>query len=313
MIDVQRAFVVSAAIFLALVMADVVGMRAAGFAIAWGSSRVLIGVALACAVVHCAGRAQRYRHLRGWLSPNAWGAALGTLAYIGAFVVAASIFQAIAVAHSAPLVDDALIRADAALGFSWPDLARWYASHDGAAHLSQCVYLLWGVEIVLTAMFLLWTRRMAALGEFLALFYAATAIAIVVSAYYPATNPMFHFGLVAQGDASPWSLFYPLRNGLRLIDLSQHQGLVSMPSMHAAGAVLFVYAVRGIRGIFPISVAVNAAVSFTALYCGAHYLVDILGGFALAGGLIVVGRLLLYVRPSDAVNYSGVANGPSLR
>jgi membrane-associated phospholipid phosphatase len=81
-----------------------------------------------------------------------------------------------------------------------------------------------------------------------------------------------------------------LRDGrLREIALESMQGLISIPSLHAAMAVLLVYTARGIRFVLPASLALNLAMLASTPIEGGHYLVDVFAGCALALGLIGLG------------------------
>ena len=74
--------------------------------------------------------------------------------------------------------------------------------------------------------------------------------------------------------------------------LDKCQGLISMPSLHAAYAVLLVYAARHLRWLFPVSTVWNIAMIYSAIPFGAHYLVDIIAGLALAAASIAITRSL---------------------
>jgi len=77
---------------------------------------------------------------------------------------------------------------------------------------------------------------------------------------------------------------------MSVFDLDKRQGLISMPSLHAADAVLFAYAVRHIRWLFPVSILWNVAMTYSAIPFGAHYLIDIIAGIVLSAASIAVAR-----------------------
>ncbi|WP_141118839.1 phosphatase PAP2 family protein, partial [Pandoraea sp. PE-S2R-1] len=104
------------------------------------------------------------------------------------------------------------------------------------------------------------------------------------------SNPHIYFGQVRAYDASEWSQFATLRDGTqRVINLSDNQGLISLPSLHAAHAVVFVYVTRHLRGWNVGLAVVNVVMTIAAVPFGGHYLVDILAGIALA--LVVIWAL----------------------
>src|SRR5205823_5939632 len=80
---------------------------------------------------------------------------------------------------------------------------------------------------------------------------------IAISGVVPALDAYNHFAAAHPELAVELRLhdFAALRSGaLRDIDLSKLEGLVSAPSFHTALALLFVYSLRGIRGVFPASI-----------------------------------------------------------
>jgi len=72
---------------------------------------------------------------------------------------------------------------------------------------------------------------------------------------------------------------------MRDIPLHRMQGLISIPSLHAAMAVLLVHAMRGTR-LLPVFAVLNVAMLVSTPLDGGHYLVDVLAGVALVVGLI---------------------------
>jgi membrane-associated phospholipid phosphatase len=207
------------------------------------------------------------------------------------FTYAALILQYLCVSLAPPVIDEGLIALDAALGFHWPDLYAWQIKHHFASLVLSGIYVSYTPQVVLAIVMLALTKRADDLADFVLLFMASVVAAILISAPFPASNPMIHFGFYGPSQDSPWSQFYALREGAtRVINLSKEQGLISMPSLHAADAVLFVYAVRNIRWLLPMSVMWNAVMIYSAIPFGAHYLVDIFAGVLLAGILIAALR-----------------------
>ena len=88
-----------------------------------------------------------------------------------------------------------------------------------------------------------------------------------------------------------------LRHGeIRTISPDYFKGYITFPSFHAAAAAIFVWAGWHTRLRWFLLV-LNVAMAFTAMSVGAHYMVDIIGGVALAGATIpFVGS---WIRTSD--------------
>ncbi|WP_321882087.1 phosphatase PAP2 family protein [Paraburkholderia bannensis] len=271
-----------------LIAFDVAAVKLSGFNIVMAEQWKLIAINLEYVGFLCAiSQVKRYAALWKAIRLRRWIVALLGIAFMQVFLAASMTLQSLAVAFNAPLVDNALINFDQSIGFHWDHLAAWYERHHDIRTISEYLYLFWGPQIIFTLVILSITNRNLDLAEFIFLFSLVTITSIAISAFFPASNPYFHYRIADPYGTTPWSQFYPLRDGtLRSVDLSFNQGLISFPSLHAAGAVLFVYAIRHIKAIFFVSVVVNILMTLAALHDGAHYLVDILAGIALSASAI---------------------------
>lgn len=209
------------------------------------------------------------------------------------FSLAAVVLQDTTIAAHFSLVDERLAQIDAALGFHWPSAYLWLKAHPQTFEALRRCYLLHGWQVATIPVLLACARRMDDLADYLLLFCATVVLAILISAPLPASNPHIYFGQVGAYDASEWSQFAALRDGAqRVIDLNDNQGLISLPSLHAAHAVVFVYVTRHLRGWNVGFALVNVVMTIAALPFGGHYLVDILAGIALALAVIWTSRRL---------------------
>lgn len=225
-----------------------------------------------------------------------------SLLLVVSFGTVALVMQDLAVAYDAPLIDTTLIQWDALLGFNWLDTEHWFVAHPVAIVLARMTYPLWTWQLALLTLHFSFTKKHVEIAEFLTLFFLVTIASILISALYPAANPYYHFGFADHTTLTPWSDFYPLREGSEhLIDLNKHQGLISMPSMHAAGAVLYVYSARNLGLIFYVSLIVNVLMVAGAVFCGAHYLCDIIAGLSLSIVAIIVSAASRRIRRIESL------------
>jgi membrane-associated phospholipid phosphatase len=217
-----------------------------------------------------------------------------TLGWVVLMVVASHatlVLQYLSVALHKPLVDTYLIAFDKSIGFEWFEFYRWHLKHPHLGWALGVVYRTYVPQVFLVMLVLGITNRFEDLSEFVLLFLTTVILVISIAAVFPASNPFFYFGVIDHFAASPWSFFYPLRNGtMTNLAFDDSQGLVSMPSLHALHAVLFVYAVRHVKWLLPVSVALNVIMIYSAILCGAHYLVDILAGVLLSWTAIMISR-----------------------
>lgn len=208
-----------------------------------------------------------------------------------AFTAAAGFLSYLVVSTNAPLIDARLAAWDRALGFDWLAWAAWLQTHPSVAAWLRLAYFSGLPQMAFIVMILGFTARPHLLGEFLRLFIAATLITILFSGLIPAAGAWKHYGLTAGYDLASLSHFEPLRSGeLRFIPLQALQGLISMPSLHAATGVLLVNAARR-HWLLLLPVAVlNGALLVATPVDGSHYLVDVIAGVALALALIGADR-----------------------
>ena len=206
------------------------------------------------------------------------------------FQAAAATLSYLVISTGAGLVDAPLAACDRALGFDWLALHAWLRSHPFAQTALHIAYNSGLVQLVFVLLFLGLSARPERLAEFMRLFIVATLLNILVSGPFPAAGTWKHYAVGEALDLSTLSHFELLRSGqLHEIPLGQMQGLISIPSLHAAMAVLIVNAMRGTL-VFPLFVVLNAAMLASTPIDGGHYLVDVVAGVALALGLIALSR-----------------------
>lgn len=209
------------------------------------------------------------------------------------FTYGSFILQYLCVSLNWPLIDKELIAFDTALGFYWKDLFAWQIQQHAFTAILTAVYLSYAPQVLLTVLVLGFAGRAEDLADFILLFVVTVVFTILISTPFPASDTMFSFGIVDPHDTSPWSYFHALREGsMTTLSLDDKQGLISMPSLHAAHAIVFAYAVRHIRWLFPISLVWNAAMIYSAIPFGGHYLIDIIAGVALSAAAILCIRHL---------------------
>ena len=230
------------------------------------------------------------------------------------FQAAAATLSYLVISTNAALVDTPLARWDRALGFDWLALHAWLQAHSVTQALLSVAYASGLLQLVFVVLYLGLTGRRARLEEFMLLFMAATLLTIVASGVFPAAGAWkFHAASVgtsvaASFDLSTLSHFEPLRDGsLRDIALDRMQGLISIPSLHSAMAVLLVYAVRATRIVAPVFIALDLAMLASTPTDGGHYLVDVLAGIALAVALIAFSRRQA-TRTRAAMRVAPIAN-----
>jgi membrane-associated phospholipid phosphatase len=91
-----------------------------------------------------------------------------------------------------------------------------------------------------------------------------------------------------------------LRAGtLHSIKLDNLEGLVTFPSFHTAGALMFIWALRTVPFVRWPAIALNIALIAATPIDGAHYFVDLVGGAAVAIATIAVSDWLCRYARAD--------------
>jgi hypothetical protein len=173
----------------------------------------------------------------------------------------------------APLVDTQLRAMDTALGFDWFAAWDWLYAHRPVYHVAGLVYETLVVQSVVTVAVLAF--RPEGTTAFLRAYGLAFLVTVAVASSWPA------LGTVSNGPAAVVTL--ALREGrLHELDLFAPVGIISMPSFHATGAVLTAIAFWPVRSLrLPVVLYEGVMVAAT-VPMGAHYLVDVIAGVALA-------------------------------
>ncbi|OAF08399.1 hypothetical protein AYJ54_14990 [Bradyrhizobium centrolobii] len=201
-----------------------------------------------------------------------------------------------------PLQDHALLAIDRALGMDPEPIARYVNDHPWLADgLSRAYGLIkWpllGVPIVLalTARYVRLQLFMLAMSLALAITIAISAVVPAIGTYYGLQLPAAHFPDINTAVyAGQLRDILALRDGsLRELELYRLAGIVSFPSFHAASAVLYMWALWPVRGIGGIAAALNLLMIAATPVIGAHYMIDVIGGVALAAASILAAKFYL--------------------
>ncbi len=210
--------------------------------------------------------------------------ALRCAALLLVFQAAAACLSYLLIALAPPLTDATLARWDAALGIDWRVLWQGQSSLPALAQIALSAAYDSGLpQILAVVLYLGFSGRGDRLHDFMNRYAAVTLLVILLSAPIPAAGAFKHFGL---GPAADLWHFEALRDGsLRTLSLPAMQGLVSMPSLHAAMAVLLAHALFATPLRWP-ALVLNALMLMATPVLGGHYLVDVIAGIAVAAAVL---------------------------
>lgn len=175
-----------------------------------------------------------------------------------------------------PEQDGLLQSIDSALGFQWLAWDAWIARHPWLHESLRVAYGSIGWQPFLSIPLLSFLGPRGRNAEFLAAGLIGLVITTIIATFIPATGPSFVPGAHSELDKVLTALHS--RSHVPL----PYMGIVTFPSYHTVLAILFVYAHRGIRWTFPFFALLNFFMLLSTPTFGNHYLVDMLGGTAVA-------------------------------
>jgi hypothetical protein len=286
------------AVNVAVLAADMVAFRWLGLSVAWSTSQTMraAGLGAMCAL-----------WLQFYVVPGSSTDRVVAEVVFVAFLVLlftniAAPAQYAAIALGAPFGDARLAAADRLLGIDLRALVAWTRAHPAASAGLAIAYDSFALQVLFTILALGLLRDRERLWEFAFHFYFCLIVALGVFAFVPsACAPAFH-GLVPTIDTTrAVAQIAGFHSGhLRVVPMDDLEGLISFPSFHAAGALMFAWSFRHRPRLFVPIGLLNIAVIAATFMTGEHYVIDVVASlplFALSVALYRSwGRSLLHER-----------------
>lgn len=192
----------------------------------------------------------------------------------------------------APLIDEKLAAFDRAFLLDTRVIVEAIAHQPLFAKLLGFAYNSSFPLLIVTIVYLGWTRRVKSLWRLVFVFvFTATACA-TISVFIPAIGAFTHLAYSDEirhglpGDAGVYYLqaFEYFRHAAApVISLATSNGVVAFPSFHCCLALMIAFAYAGHRRLFPVALLWNGLVIVSTIPIGGHYIVDLLAGAALWG------------------------------
>ena len=184
-----------------------------------------------------------------------------------------------------PLVDDRLVHLDAMVGFDWNSAAQWVRERPAIDWIFQQAYFCVPYEAAVVLM--IGSFKLERNGELIWLFIVSGMITCVIFAFTPALGKIGHLGtgqidILSEIRRGDWSI----------MDYNRAEGIVNFPSFHTTLAIILTYSVRHYRWALAVFAPINGLMLLAIPTVGGHYLVDLLGGAAVAGLAILLVHLL---------------------
>jgi hypothetical protein len=220
-------------------------------------------------------------------------------AVLGLLAVFVPLLTCILARTALPLADRELLAWDAALGIDWLRLASLLKERETLSLLLSHAYASLMQQPIILPLLL----GLAGLTHRLQQFTLAWAIALVgtvlIFPLMPAVGGYLHHGLTpvdfpfirVQAPFMYGKVLLAARDGsMSELNRLALEGIVAFPSFHTAAAILLAWGFWGLQLVRWPALAINAVMIASCPFIGAHYVVDLIAGAALASGAILVVR-----------------------
>ncbi len=192
--------------------------------------------------------------------------------------------------------DEYLAAFDHRLGFDWLSLLELVGRDPLIGKVATFIYSTSLPLVAFTLIYLGLTGRSKRLELFMTSLIIACFVTIALSGPMVAMGPYGHYDIPAelyqefapavttQGPGSTWlSHVMALRDGsMRVLSLSNSEGVITFPSFHTVMSVLMIFALRGYGWVSWGGGILNFAILVTVPLDGNHYLADMMAGTAVA-------------------------------
>ncbi|HWU60933.1 MAG TPA: phosphatase PAP2 family protein [Ensifer sp.] len=190
---------------------------------------------------------------------------------------------------SIPFVDAQLASIDAAMGFDWNATIAFIDDWPPLAHLLNGAYLAFAPQLIIFPPLLALRNDPSRAYKMLMSYGAISFLSFFISSAVPALGTFGAAGIdfAKNIDLEHALNFVPQLQALKyshafVLTPSRVAGVISFPSVHAAVAILCIWAIWPLKLFrYPV-LALNVLMAISAIPNGGHYLVDVLAGFAVA-------------------------------
>lgn len=200
-----------------------------------------------------------------------------------------------------PFQDANLLAIDTALGIDRRAYIDFFGRRPWLHNTVTLAYFTLMPQFVIVPLVLFFKHQADRLQQFTFAAGVGLFVTVAISVFTPSITTIYlDLGLPIHAKIPP-ALYTPvptldaLRSGAPFwIDLSAAEGLISFPSFHTVGALLFIWALWPIHTFRWIALALNAALIAAAPFIGAHYFIDLAGGALVAVFAVAAARWLCH-------------------
>lgn len=176
-----------------------------------------------------------------------------------------------------PFVDSTLVFTDSIFGINSSAIVLWFRTHELLNYIFSSIYKTYFYQIPFIILYFSIRGNALVLQRFVMQFIIALILTIIISGFLPALGPYVWYNYRPSPTlAAALAQLLQLREGI--LDFSQKNGIVSLPSFHTVAAFLYMYTFRSEnKFLFSSIVILNVLMIFSCIPIGEHYFADILG------------------------------------
>ena len=235
-------------------------------------------------------------------------AALESMAIMTGFAIVMLLGCMMLAGTARPLADHSLIAIDRALGFDWLAFHMLLRGNEVFFQCANVVYRALHWQPLLLVILLAYFGRILQLWVFVTAWVIAVIITVMIFPFTPALGGFLHYGITPDDVRGLWipgvwewyDVMQPVREGtLRGLGANSVAGIVTFPSLHAAGAMVLAYGFWQFRWLKWPMLVLNIGVFLSSIVVGGHYLVDVIAGALIA--ILAIWLSLLVTRQSKPV------------
>ncbi|MEQ1611516.1 MAG: phosphatase PAP2 family protein [Hyphomicrobiaceae bacterium] len=218
-----------------------------------------------------------------------------------------------------PLMDPALARADALIGFNVPAVVMWIDQYRVLSFVFELTYHSLGWQMLLLPIFLVSCGLRDVAVKILICHALICVICCIISIYFPAVEAFAHFGIAmsdftnlsgSDGYRFHESFFAAREHETFVLTMGLTSGIVSFPSIHAALALVCGYAAWQIIWLRYFGLVLNAIMFLATVPVGAHYAVEVIAGTVI-GVAVIAGVHKLDLNACHRLFWSALAWRPA--
>ncbi len=188
-----------------------------------------------------------------------------------------------------PFQDAALLSIDNALGIDRHAYIGFFSRRPWLYNTIVLAYFTLMPQFVFVPLVLFFKNQPHRLQQFIFAVGIGLSVTVAISVFTPSITTIYlDLGLPVHAKI-PAALYTPvptleaLRSGARYwVDLSAIEGLISFPSFHTVGALLFIWALQTVQIVRWVAFILNGALIAAAPIVGSHYFIDLAGGAVVA-------------------------------